>query len=241
MSIKNKTLLALGLMACAFSLGSCSLDNPDVVQRITALVTVYPDASEGFTMQLDNSTQLVPTNLKTSPFGEKNVRAIVNYTFENTAAEGSHNVHVHWIDSIRTKLPVASKGDEDEKVYGNDPLEIVRDWVTVAEDGFITLRVRTLWGGTKKHVINLVGGECKDNIYEFDLRHNACGDTGGQMGDALVAFDLNSLWEDRPQEVKICLNWLSFSGKKSAELSLKMHTATTVSDADLQSLSLRIE
>ena len=98
----------------------------------------------------------------------------------------------------RTKtISVANRKEAKTNVnncpFGNDPIEIVRDWVSVAEDGFVTLRIRTLWGGTTKHVINLVSGVNKDNVYEFDLRHNAQGDTNGRMGDALIAFDLNSL------------------------------------------------
>ena len=82
MRIKNKTISALGLMACTFSLSSCDSDSDDeiILQHPTALVTVYPSTSEGFILQLDDSTSLVPTNLKTSPFGEKKVRALVNYS-----------------------------------------------------------------------------------------------------------------------------------------------------------------
>ena len=136
-----------------------------------------------------------------------------------------------------------TQGSEEKnaKAFGNDPIEIVRDWVSVAEDGFVTLRIRTLWGGTTKHVINLVSGVNKDNVYEFDLRHNAQGDTNGRMGDALIAFDLNSLWKEHPKELKIKLNWLSFRGKKSAELSLKMHTVTSAYNTETPSLLHRIE
>ena len=48
--------------------------------------------------------------------------------------------------------------------------------------------------------------------------------SGGVLGDALIAFDLNSMWPDHPEEVKIKLNWKSFSGKKSMEFPLKMHS-----------------
>lgn len=218
----GKTIWAMGLAACMLLVNACS-DKEDIGEplwRPTALVTVYPDSLGAFTMQLDDSTTLVPTNMKTSPFGQKIVRALVNYTQGDMPDE----VHVNWVDSIRTKAPVMTQGEEDEKLFGNDPIEIVRDWCTVAEDGFITLRIRTLWGGKATHVINLVSGVNGENIYEFDLRHNAQGDICGKMGDALIAFNLNSLWEEGPEEVKIKLNWLSFSGEKSAEFSLKMHS-----------------
>ena len=130
-----------------------------------------------------------------------------------------------------------TQGSEEKnaKAFGNDPIEIVRDWVSVAEDGLCYAPYTHIVGGTTKHVINLVSGVNKDNVYEFDLRHNAQGDTNGRMGDALIAFDLNSLWKEHPKELKIKLNWLSFSGKKSAELSLKMHTVTSVYNAETPS------
>ena len=78
MRITKKTILAIGLIASSLTLNSCDdNDNNEVLQRPTALVTVYPSAPDGFFMQLDESTSLVPTNMKASPFGDKNVRALV--------------------------------------------------------------------------------------------------------------------------------------------------------------------
>ena len=243
MRILKRTSWALALAACALSLNSCNVDNDDNAATLcsTALVTVYPSSSDGLTLQLDDSTTIVPSNIKTSPFGDKKVRALVNYTVESTASGKPYNVYVNWIDSIRTKLPVASLGSDDEKAYGNDPIEIVRDWVSVAEDGYLTLRIRTLWGGKAKHVVNLVSGVNKDNIYEFVLRQNAQGDTVGNTGDALIAFDLNSLWTEHPEKVTIKLNWTSFSGKRSAEFSMKMHSSAVVSNNTGLSSLLQVE
>jgi len=70
-----------------------------------------------------------------------------------------------------------------------------------------------------------VTGANKDNVYEFTLRHNANGDLQGRYADALVAFDLNSLYKNHGDKVKLRLNWQSFSGKKSLDVSLKMHSA----------------
>lgn len=72
MRITKKTILAIGLIASSLTLNSCDYnDNNEVLRRPTALVTVYPSAPDGFFMQLDESTSLVPTNMKASPFGDK--------------------------------------------------------------------------------------------------------------------------------------------------------------------------
>ena len=104
------TYLALSSAAVgvlSLILPSCLNDNDSIdLQRPTALVTVCPNEDGTFIMQLDNSTQLVPTNVTASPFGTKEVRALVNYTeaAESTANDNIRNVQVNWIDSIRTRL-----------------------------------------------------------------------------------------------------------------------------------------
>ena len=63
-----------------------------------------------------------------------------------------------------------------------------------------------------KHNINLLTGVNPDNPYEVELRHDANGDIGGSMGDALIAFNLDDLPPKDGQTVKLKLNWKSFSG-----------------------------
>lgn len=208
-------------------------DNSSELSAPTALVTVCPDADGGFVMQLDDETQLVPVNLKTSPFGSKEVRALVNYTETNVSTQDKNvrSVKVNWIDSICTKLPVETLGDRDEDRFGNDPIEIVQDWVTVAEDGYLTLRVRTLWGSPKAiHIINLVTGTNPEDPFELELRHDAKGDTDGDFGDALIAFNLNKLQKADSGDAEIKLKWKSFTGEKSARFKIKMRPLKQGSD-----------
>lgn len=219
-------IVACGLIAAGCMLQSCNDDDDDVrVFHPTALVTVRPGAGDGFEMQLDNVTTLRSTNLKASPFGNKEVRALVNYDeVSEDARYNIKNVFVNWMDSIRTKQPVPTAGDDNTEKYGNDAIEIVKDWVTVAEDGYLTLRIRTIWGAYGRvHHINLLQGVNPDNPYEFELRHDARGDLLGYMGDALVAFNLNQLPDNDGSEKKIKINWKSFSGPKSAEFDMQFH------------------
>lgn len=214
---------SLLLAVLVLSFASCSTDTDEQDARRIALVTVYPQSTGEFLLQLDDSTTLEPTNVKSSPFGDKTVRALVSYCYDDATAATMRKVSIYRMDSIRTKLPVATTGTDDDTTFGDDPIEIVRDWVTVAEDGFLTLRVRTVWGNGKQHVLNLVSGVNKDNVYELTLRHDAKGDTVGHMGDAMIAFNLNKLWDNPGKDVKVKLNWKSFSGDKSIEFSMKMH------------------
>lgn len=242
---RQHLLLSIVGVVVLMMLPSCTNDDdsPELL-RPTALVTVCPNADGSFIMQLDNATQLVPTNLKTSPFGTKEVRALVNYTETNVSPQDKkvRNVEVNWLDSIRTKLPVETLGKQDDIKYGNDPIEIVQDWVTVAEDGYLTLRIRTLWGSPHAtHILNLVTGTNPEDPYELELRHDAKGDKNGRWGDALIAFNLNKLPRGDAGIAKIKLKWKSFTGDKSAKFEIKMRPLKQEIDANNIQYSRGIE
>ena len=99
-----------------------------------------------------------------------------------------------------------------------DPIEIVKDWVNIAEDGYLTLRFRTRWGNNGvAHFVNLFTGVNPDDPYEVEFRHNAFGDVNGVWGDALVAFRLSDLPDTEGKTVKLTLKYKSFSGEKSIQ------------------------
>lgn len=223
-----KTLLFLPIsFLSAFIFAACGEEDCSdyTISRPTALVTVRPQTDGSFTLQLNDSTTLCPANMQRSPFGSKVVRALVNYQPEVKFGENSHSVRINWIDSIRTKMPEQTTGADDAARFGNDPIEIVKDWVTVAEDGFLTLRIRTRWGNGTAHYVHLVTGTNPTDPFTLELRHDARGDVAGPMGDALIAFNLNDLPRTATDSVKIKLSWTSFSGKKSAEFPLRLHAA----------------
>ncbi len=236
--MKNLKFLftTLGIFATSAMLQSC--DNNDTVfpdNYPTALVTVCPDDDESFVMNLDENTVLNPVNIAKSPFGKKEVRAMVSFYFTNDGNQSVEsdkneidvrNVHVCWIDSIRTKLPVPTVTDNN-KTYGNDPFDIVKDWVTIGEDGYLTLCIRTKWGNPdKKHIINLVTGVNPDDPLEMEIHQDADGDVDGMLHDGLIAFNLNHI-QDLSGDVKLKLKWNSYSGEKTAVINVKMRNQAT--------------
>ena len=227
----NLILAGLALMATTFAFQSCSNDDDDNYNIVypNALVTVKPNADNSqFYMQLDDSTTLVPTNMKTSPFGKKEVRALVNYSKSNKdAGHYSHAVFVNWLDSILTK-PMAENfnAEQNLKTYGSDAVEIVNDWVTIAEDGYLTLRFRTRWGNGTKHYVNLVRRTDANTPYLLTFYHDAKGDVNGRAGDALVAFRLDELPDTEGKTVDLTLEWKSYSGTKTAKFKYCTRKAT---------------
>ena len=205
-------LLGAVVLLAATSLQSCDLDDW-AMNYPNALVTIKTSATDGRVyFQLDDSTTILPTNMKSSPYGTKEVRALTNFKVDGgQSGHYSKTATVNWVDTILTKQMAPSVAD-NATTYGNNPIEIVRDWTTVVEDGYITLRFRTYFGNGKKHVINLVRGS---NPYEVVLYHNANGDMYGVVRDGLVAFRLSDLPDTQGRTVNLTLKWLSFSGEKS--------------------------
>lgn len=214
--------ITVALFACvsAFTMFSCDDDDKVIwyyPSYPNALVTVKPVGNDGFFLQLDDNTTLFPTNMSKSPYGSKEVRALVHYTeSEPVNKDYTKSVIINWMDSILTKNTVPYLNENDAGKYGEDPIEIVKDWVNIAEDGYLTLRFRTRWGGNGvTHFVNLLTGGNPDDPYEVEFRHNAYGDLNGIWGDALVAFRLKDLPDTEGKTVKLTLRYKSFSGEKS--------------------------
>lgn len=216
--------LALLLGAGACSLQSCDNDDDhdefiiDPYFGANAIVTVKTDSTSGLCyLQLNDSVRLLPTGMKESPFGNKEVRALALIRFTGENADKNYPcVFVDRLDSIRTKMmsPVV---EDMEKVYGNDPLEIVNDWTTVSEDGYLTLRFRTYFGGMTPHTLRLV--RTGDNT--VTLYHDANGDVRGAVGDGIIAFRLNDLPDTEGKYKEFTLKWTSFAGEKRVTFKYK--------------------
>ena len=233
MKITN-LLFTTGILLGMLILPSC-LDDDDDVNRLypNALVTVKEAANKTVFFQLDDSTTLLPVNITTHPFGSKEVRALVNYEeVDDPSQSYDQAVKVNWIDSIRTKSMAPNLGEGNDEAYGNDPVEIVPDWVTIAEDGYLTLRFRTMWSHQGiTHYVNLISTNNPQNPYEVEFRHDANGDVSGRVGDGLVAFKLDQLPDTEGETVKLKLKWKGFNSDKSMELNYSTRAATTSSYA----------
>lgn len=221
-----KTMVLLLAMALAVPvLQSCDTDDEYIYTGAypNAMVTVKKTASGGVYLQLDDNTTLFPLNMKSSPYKLDEVRAFASLRITDDESHGyTKAAYVNWMDSVLTKPTVPTFGDDDDDKYGTDPIDIVRDWTTVVEDGFITLRIRAPWGNSgKPHYINMVRGTNADNPYEIELRHDADGDTYGPARDAVVAFNLKDLPDTQGQTVKLTVKWLSPAGSKTHDFDYR--------------------
>ena len=206
---KLKNLLAVAAIVLSSSLfQSCGTDEDYyyiLPNYPNALVTVKNAADSTIFLQLDDFTTVYPVNVRESPYGGKEVRALVNFTPCNADPHG-HNgaVFINWMDSILTKPAVPGTGSESDDEYGSDPVEIVNDWLT---------------------------GVNPDDPYEVEFRHDAEGDDERKWGDGLVAFSLKDLPDTEGKTVTLKLRWQSYSGTKQA--NFKFCSRKTTESANL--------
>lgn len=227
---KIKTLMLLmAVMLTAVSLQSCDTDcdNNGYPAFNLATVTLKAPTVDGgkWFMQLDDSTALEATNIASHPYDNKELRAYIRYNDikEMTSAPTSrstikkmYSVNVLTIDTILTKKmdPMVENMAE---VYGNDPVEVIDSWETVAEDGYLNIRFRTRWGNNIKHRVTLVHRTDVNNPYTVEFIHNAHGDINGHVADGMVAFRLDDCFNKGDEPIEITLKWKSYSGEETAK------------------------
>ena len=223
-----KTLMLLMVVALtAVSLQSCDDDDDNYPEFNLATVTLKAPTVDGgkWFMQLDDSTALEATNIASHPYDNKELRAYICYNdikdmtnapTSRSTIKKMYSVNVLTIDTILTKKmdPMVENMAE---VYGNDPVEVIDSWETVAEDGYLNIRFRTRWGNNIKHRVTLVHRTDVNNPYTVEFIHNAHGDINGHVADGMVAFRLDDCFNKDDEPIEITLKWKSYSGEETAK------------------------
>ena len=94
-----------------------------------------------------------------------------------------------WVDWV-SPLDVGTVGPTDRP---SDPVDIVNDWITSLEDGFLTLHYTIHSSGKAKHGFILSRTE---DPTRFVLVHDAKGETDGSLTDGIVCFPVDGLLPD---------------------------------------------
>jgi len=93
------------------------------------------------------------------------------------------------------------------------PVDIVTDWMTSLEDGFLTLHYKIRTSGKVAHSFELrpdVEGR------QYRLLHDAHGDTGGEVTEGLVCFPVAGLLPDTQGEtVTLSLHYINLNKQVS--------------------------
>lgn len=176
-------------------------DKPASGELYTAIVTQKCDAQGKVFFQLDDENIAYPTNFDGTYTGLR--RLICKITLSGSTC------YLHWMDYLTEAPFVASATIPD------DGLELLDDWMTSVEDGFLTVHYRSWWGdGSTPHSLEVVQGE---HPYELYLRHSRNGDEALSEADALVYFDINSLPSTEGDYVYLTLNWTTGEGTAASK------------------------
>ena len=137
-------------------------------------------------------------------------RAVASYILLDTPDGQTPEVYVNWMEPIDTH-PITAGEYKSGAAPTGDPLDIVDNWMTSCEGGYLTIRYTAWWGGKVRHDLSLVGGTSKDP-YQLLLIHDAHNDPMEGISDALVAFDLSSLPDTEGKTVTLKVLYKSLEG-----------------------------
>ena len=190
--MKARHFICWALWGLFLSLAGCM--KADMMERseggsatspFDAIVTVkqLPDGTVFF--QVDEDLRICPTRYDTPFTGLKRLACRLQVTgslLENGCYPGT----VLWSEELeRGEISYALDALPD------DGLDLLDDWMTSVEDGFLTLHYSTWWGkGTIPHLVLLSPGNPGDP-YELHLLHYRNGDEALEEADALIYFDLD--------------------------------------------------
>ena len=157
------------------------------------------------TVRIDTSTWAFITNREELPDFQDGTRIFFEYStwkahgFPDFCTEA---VYVHWASALE-------KGDirYDMQASEGDPVDILTDWITTLEDGFLTIHYSVYASGSVQHTFSLYPTA---SPYEFRLVHDAHGDRTGNQTDGVICFPVGDILPDTGGEtVTLSLDYLN--------------------------------
>lgn len=183
-------------------------------RAINAIATVKQDAEGAVYLQLNDSTRTYPLNYG-RPY-EGLCRIFCQLSRPNDKSE----CYIYWMFEIErgeTVLqdPATASGGGAIPVG----LDILDDWTTSVEDGFLTVHYSAWWGeGKVPHTLRLYRSPGQENTFELTLLHFDNGDTALEKADALVCFDIDPLLTPTQGEYRtLTLKWTTLEGKAASK------------------------
>lgn len=205
------------LMALPVIFTACDNDDcDDLPTRVyNALVTVC-SSQEGTTLVINDTLTVKAANVTSALYDKSEVRALISMasTSPGNKIVDGQSVRLLSIDTIRTK-PSTLWTEALDKQLGNAPVIIKDDWMTIGEDGYLTLRFNIMTG-TKNvaHSLHLLKGRNPENPYDLELRHTDRGNSGSRYVEGLIAFDIKDILPNgTDKKVQLTVHYKDFTGK----------------------------
>lgn len=215
----RKSVGILLLVSALFAAGSCTMqmdDVPDIgfenIKSAYAIFTARQSDSGVVYLQVNDSTRLYPENMQDEFAGVCRMFGLIRVSGSQFMDYGYRTV-VDWSEPIdegkmQAGFPASGSGDT---------IDVLDDWMTSVEDGYLTVHYSTFWGTDPVgHSFSLVRVGDPGNPYRLRLVHYRNGDAAEVEGDGLICFDLRDLPETGGEYVDLVLTWLN-GEEKDAE------------------------
>jgi hypothetical protein len=183
-----------------------------------AILTIKKTPTDTVYFQLDDSTTIYAANYQEYYTRMEKVFCDISVT---NIPKGSFKYigYINWLEPVDMGQVLSYASVDDDL-----GLDIIDDWMTGAEDGYLTIHYNTWWGTSAvQHKMYVITGSNPGDPYELVLRQDACGDKKEEMGEALICFDINSLPDTGDEYKELTLKWTS-SGGTAAEKKFKFKT-----------------
>lgn len=209
-------LMAVPLFFTACDDGDENIYNFPPLQTYDALVTVV-SGDKANLLVVNDSLTVKPADVTGAIFNKPEVRAIARFAVPKNVEKltDGQEVYIVDLDTIRTK-PSTLWDETLDKQLGGAPIDINKTWMTVAEDGYLTLHY-TIMIGTKggTHSLHLLKGRDPKKPYELELRHTDRGDYGTRYTEGLVAFDIMDILPGgTDKKLTLTVRYKGFDGKE---------------------------
>ncbi|MCR5409191.1 MAG: hypothetical protein K6E61_08835 [Bacteroidales bacterium] len=212
----------LYIILCVLGVASCSTGefgyrdmypeeySGDLSGEFLAILTVKKSALDTVYFQLNDSTTIYPVNYQNKYTRMERVFCDI-MAWEKRTGSYNHSCNVEWAESIEegTVVPAGSPS-------GKDYIDVLDDWMTSVEDGYLTVHYDVWWGtNPTAHGFSVVTGTDPEDPYVLHLRHDARGDVKDEKADGLVCFDINSLPSTEGKYKILTLKWYNLGGSAS--------------------------
>ena len=187
-------------------------DGKDGTNCFDCIATVKQKADGTLFLQVDDALRVTPQvdptlHLFSHPYTRPYRLMCLLTVLPTVLEDGSCAGIIAWDIPLQEGSVVAG-----EATIGTDEgLDVLDDWSTSLEDAFLTIRYSVYWSKGIMHSLQIVTGVNPDDPYEVQLLHCANGDSPDEKGDAIIAFDLNTL--PYTEGSTLTLKWTTLAGE----------------------------
>ena len=185
------------MLAVIFGLSACTFDEAGSLKNCwISLATIQSTQSQGvMTVQLDNGTSAVVTDITTSGFNATvGERVLINYTLESDSlnAHSPRKIKINAISDVAIK-EIGALTTANADSLGNDPVTIEKIWL-----GGTYLNVSFQYYGSKgTHLFSMAQNDTtkttNDGKLHLVFTHNANGDNDDTQEEGVISFNIKQL------------------------------------------------